>query len=212
MAQRETVTIEFAPSRRSQDQESFERRAERTLPTFAWEVPPQTGLRAQSTGDIMHDTANSSYRSTLDDDDDSKTLQINVAVTEFHAPPPLEQEDIEQDSSLYYTIAPGEDEAAAADVHTNWDAQSSFERPRMVPYDHRETRLVVKEDIDFFMALVSSQEPPPATEETQHFIQEEEAARRKSEKVLEREASGRKDEELVTTKMDLDFWNSLMKA
>lgn len=206
--QRETVTIGFDPSRSSQDRKSFERRAERNLPALAWEVPPQTSLRAEPSN-TMHDTTN--YRSTLDDDN-NKTSQINAAVTEFHAPPLPPQQDVEEDSSsLYYTIAPGEDEAAAADIHTNWDAQS-FERPRMVPYDHRETRLVVKEDIDFFMALVGGQEPPPATEETQHFIQEEEEARRKSEEILGREASGRKDEELVTTQTDLDFWNSLMKV
>lgn len=196
--QQETVSIGFDPSQYSQTRKSIERPA----PTYTWEV--QNGV-AQSSSNNNNTTTN--YRSTLNDDNmNQKSQTKEPTVTEFYAPQQPEYED-----GGLYAIAPGEEEASAAGVHTNWDTQS-FERPRAVPYDHRETRLVVKEDIDFFMALLGGQDPPPATEATQHFIQEETAARRQSEEILEREVEERRSEELVTTQTDLEFWNMLMKA
>lgn len=192
--QRETVSIGFDPNHNSQNRRSLER-PERSAPTHTWEA--QTGVAQTTNGTTTN------YRSTLDD----TKPQGNPTVTEFYAPH-------QQDEEGMYTLAPGLDEAGDAEgatTHSNWD-QQEFERPRAVPYDHRETRLVVKEDIDFFMALLGGQEPPPATEETQHFIQEETEAKRRSQEVIEREVSERKEDELVTTQTDLEFWNSLMRA
>lgn len=85
-----------------------------------------------------------------------------------------------------------------------------FERPRQVPYDHRQTMSVVKEDIDFFMALVVGTDPPAATTETQNVISEEQEHRRRSSDVEAQDAARRRQEELETTDSDLTFWMSLM--
>ncbi|KAF3760922.1 hypothetical protein M406DRAFT_334542 [Cryphonectria parasitica EP155] len=107
---------------------------------------------------------------------------------------------------------PSNETVPAAETITVEDAEASmFERPRQVPYNHRETMSVVKEDISFFMSLVGGAEPPPATVETQTIIAEEQDDRRRSEDEELRESSSRRQEELETTQSDLDFWLSLMQ-
>lgn len=97
----------------------------------------------------------------------------------------------------------------------DWDRESEmeYEQPRAVPYNHRETRMVIKEDIDFFMALLGgSENPPPATAETQQFVRAETEEKKRSLEMSNRQSSMRREEELVTTQSDLEFWNMLMQG
>lgn len=192
------------PERRTDNSENMAQQRETVSIGFD---PNQTSQNGRSIGSaersasigVAQTNETRNFRSTLDD----QKAQVNHAVTEFYAPQQEEYDGM-------YTLAPDEDEAGAT-THNNWDEQE-FERPRAVPYDHRETRLVVKEDIDFFMAMLGAKEPPPPTQETQHYLVEETEAKRRSQEVLEREASQRKEDELLTTQTDLEFWNMLMKA
>lgn len=89
--------------------------------------------------------------------------------------------------------------------------QEEFEQPRQVPYDHRKTRVVLKEDVDFYMALLGGQEPPPASMDTQTLLQEEQEVRRRSQETEVQQSSRRRQEELQDTQSDVDFWVSLMQ-
>lgn len=169
-----------------------------------------------------NNTAPTSYRSTLKNDSSSSSSPkkpqqaIEPTITEFYAPHHPQTESTDDDANLLYTIAPDllleEEQLSAADFHTNWDTTPTttardFERPRAVPYNHRETQLVVKEDIDFFLALLQGdQSPPGATEGTQRVVERGDEGKKTAE------AEARRSEELVATQTDLEFWNMLMKA
>lgn len=121
----------------------------------------------------------------------------------------------ETDNSSY-SYAPDRSQTAAyppAPVRGSTPPTSTeFERARQVPYDHRKTRAVVKEDIDFFLAVLGGLDPPSATRvETQSILSEEQEVRRKSQEALAQESSLRKQAEMEDTQSDLDFWMSLMQ-
>lgn len=94
---------------------------------------------------------------------------------------------------------------------TSQPSSDEFERPRQVPYDHRKTRTVVKEDIDFFLAVLGGRDPPSATAETQTIVSEEQAVRRRSQEAMVEESSLRRQAETEDTQSDLEFWMSLMQ-
>lgn len=71
--------------------------------------------------------------------------------------------------------------------------------------------MVVKEDIDFFTALLEGHDPPATTAETQTFVRDETETRRQSEETKEREADLRKREEAEAAKADTDFFMMLMQ-
>lgn len=79
------------------------------------------------------------------------------------------------------------------------------------PQNHRMTKMIVKEDIDFFTALLEGHEPPTTTTETETFVHEETEARRKSQETSEREADSRRQEEAQAAKADTDFFMMLMQ-
>lgn len=86
-----------------------------------------------------------------------------------------------------------------------------FEQPRQVPYDHRQTRVVLQEDVDFYMALLGGQEPAPASAGAVELVQAEREGRRRSRETEVRQSSRRREEELEDTQHDVDFWMSLMQ-
>ncbi|KAK2615488.1 hypothetical protein N8I77_002238 [Diaporthe amygdali] len=78
------------------------------------------------------------------------------------------------------------------------------------PKNHRMTKMIVKEDIDFFTALLEGQTPPVPMEETQAFVHDETETQRRSEETREREVDMRRREEEETAKADTDFFLMLM--
>lgn len=79
------------------------------------------------------------------------------------------------------------------------------------PENHRMTKMIVKEDIDFFTALLEGHDPPPTTTETQTFVFDETETRRQSQEMWEREADLRRREEAQAAKADTDFFMMLMQ-
>lgn len=79
------------------------------------------------------------------------------------------------------------------------------------PQSHRLTKMVVKEDIDFFTALLEGHDPPVATGETQTFVRDETETRRQTQEMREREAEIRRQEEAQAAKADTDFFMMLMQ-
>lgn len=71
--------------------------------------------------------------------------------------------------------------------------------------------MIVKEDIDFFTALLEGQDPPATTAETQTFVHEETETHRQSQEMKEREADLRRQEEAQAAKADTDFFMMLMQ-
>lgn len=76
--------------------------------------------------------------------------------------------------------------------------------------NHRMTKMIVKEDIDFFTALLEGHDPPTTTEETQTFVRDETETQRHSQETKEREADRRRQEEAEAAKADTDFFMMLM--
>ncbi|KAI3399574.1 hypothetical protein diail_6213 [Diaporthe ilicicola] len=79
------------------------------------------------------------------------------------------------------------------------------------PKNHRMTKMIVKEDIDFFTALLEGHTPPAATTETQTFVHDETEIQRQSLEADEREADSRRREEAEAAKADTDFFMMLMQ-
>lgn len=109
-----------------------------------------------------------------------------------------------------YTYESGQRVGYAESTYQGSAQDQEFERPRQVPYNHRQTLFVVKEDIDFYLALLEGQDPPPATNETQALVSHEQEVRRRSQETLVRKSSVRRQEELKDTQSDMDFWMALM--
>lgn len=97
-------------------------------------------------------------------------------------------------------------EAAASDAVPG-ESQGPREKP---PKTHRMTKMIVKEDIEFFTALLEGHSPPAATTETQTFVHDETETLRQSQEVREREADLRRREEAEAAKADTDFFMMLM--
>jgi hypothetical protein len=79
------------------------------------------------------------------------------------------------------------------------------------PQNHRMTKMIVKEDIDFFTALLEGHDPPSTTVETQTFVFDETETNRQSQETREREADQRRREEAKAAKADMDFFMMLMQ-
>lgn len=79
------------------------------------------------------------------------------------------------------------------------------------PQSHRLTKMVVKEDIDFFTALLEGHDPPATTAGTQTFVRDETETRRESQEMKERQADLRRQEEAQAAKADTDFFMMLMR-
>lgn len=114
-----------------------------------------------------------------------------------------EQQSEKSPSSYYATYF----EAAELENDAE-DSQGAAQRP---PKNHRMTKMIVKEDIDFFTAVLEGHSPPATTEETQTFVRDETETRRHSEEVKELEADERRREEALAAKADTDFFMMLMQ-
>lgn len=79
------------------------------------------------------------------------------------------------------------------------------------PKNHRMTKMIVREDIDFFTALLEGHDPPTATTETETFVRDETETRRHSQETKEQEAEKRRQEEAQAAKADTDFFMMLMQ-
>ncbi|KAG8168622.1 hypothetical protein KVR01_001371 [Diaporthe batatas] len=79
------------------------------------------------------------------------------------------------------------------------------------PKNHRMTKMIAKEDIDFFTALLEGHDPPTMTSETETFVHEETETRRKGQETSERDANLRRLEEAQAAKEDSDFFMMLMQ-
>lgn len=91
------------------------------------------------------------------------------------------------------------------------DTEQSLGAVQRPPKDHRMTKMIVKEDIDFFTALLEDHDPPVATTETRNFVRDETEAHEHSQEVKEREADRRRQEEAQAAKADTDFFMMLMQ-
>lgn len=110
-----------------------------------------------------------------------------------------------------YTYEPVQPAGHVEATNQTSAVDEEFERPRQVPYNHRQTLFVVKEDIDFYLALLGGQDPPPATNQTQALVSHEQEVRRRSQESIVQESSVRRKEELEDTESDVDFWMALME-
>lgn len=90
------------------------------------------------------------------------------------------------------------------------DMDQSLEARPSPPKNHRMTRMIVREDIEFFEALLEGHDPPPTTGETQAFVRDETETHRHSQEVRDREADKRREEEAQAAKADTDFFMMLM--
>lgn len=79
------------------------------------------------------------------------------------------------------------------------------------PQSHRMTKMIVKEDIDFFTAILEGHDPPTTTSETETFVHEETETRIRSQETSDREADLRRQEEAQAAKADTDFFMMLMQ-
>lgn len=79
------------------------------------------------------------------------------------------------------------------------------------PKNHRMTRMVVKEDIDFLTALLEGHDPPTTTTETRTFVRDETETIRHSQEARAREDELRRREEAEVAKGDTDFFMMLMQ-
>lgn len=86
--------------------------------------------------------------------------------------------------------------------------QAAAQKP---PKNHRMTKMIVKEDIDFFTAVLEGHSPPATTEETQTFVRDETETRRHVQEVREQDADKRRQEEALAAKADTDFFMMLMQ-
>ncbi|KAG6358944.1 hypothetical protein INS49_012464 [Diaporthe citri] len=90
------------------------------------------------------------------------------------------------------------------------DTEQTLEAAQKPPKNHRMTKMIVKEDIDFFTALLEGHDPPTTTEETRTFVRDESETHRHSLEIREREADRRRQEEAEAAKADTDFFMMLM--
>lgn len=138
--------------------------------------------------------------------------KIRVEVAEYRLDPgnrevrfvEPEQQSEKSPSSYYATYF----EAAELENDAEDNNQGAAQRP---PKNHRMTKMIVKEDIDFFTAVLEGHSPPATTEETQTFVRDETETRRHSEEVKELEADERRREEALAAKADTDFFMMLMQ-
>lgn len=91
------------------------------------------------------------------------------------------------------------------------DTEENLGAAQRPPKDHRMTKMIVKEDIDFFTALLEDHDPPMATSETRAFVRDETEAHEHSQQSREREADRRRQEEAQAAKADTDFFMMLMQ-
>ncbi|KKY39659.1 hypothetical protein UCDDA912_g00363 [Diaporthe ampelina] len=102
-------------------------------------------------------------------------------------------------------------EAAAAERDTEQELKARQDLPK----DHRMTKMIVKEDIDFFTALLEGHDPPAAaatTTETQTLVRDETEAQRHSQEARAREDDElRRRDEAEAAKADTDFFIMLMQ-
>lgn len=114
-----------------------------------------------------------------------------------------EQQSEKSPSSYYATYFQAAELESDAE-----DDQAAAQKP---PKNHRMTKMIVKEDIDFFTAVLEGHSPPATTEETQTFVRDETETRRHSEEVREQDADKRRQEEALAAKADTDFFMMLMQ-
>lgn len=126
----------------------------------------------------------------------------------YGAPQQQQQQPLEPPAGGYYAPQPP---SSGNDAVSEARESQEFEQPRQVPYDHRQTRVVLKEDLDFYMALLGGQEPAPASSGTQTLLQQEQEVRRRSQELEAQQLTLRRQEELQDAQGDLDFWASLMQ-
>lgn len=110
----------------------------------------------------------------------------------------------EKSASRYYATYI---EAAELENDTEQNAGAA-QRP---PKDHRMTKMIVKEDIDFFTAVLEGHDPPKAMTETQTFVRDETETQRQSQDIKERDAEARRREEAQAAKADTEFFMMLMQ-
>ncbi|KAL1867665.1 hypothetical protein Daus18300_006220 [Diaporthe australafricana] len=96
----------------------------------------------------------------------------------------------------------------AAELESATD--ETLETNQNPPKNHRMTKMIVKEDIEFFTAVLEGHSPPVATKETQTFVHDETETLRQSQEFREREADLRRREEADAAKADTDFFMMLM--
>ncbi|KAK7705294.1 hypothetical protein SLS64_008131 [Diaporthe eres] len=143
-----------------------------------------------------------------------KEKKLEVAVTEYRLDSgdsdvrgssrvPESNQLSEKSPSIYYATY-----FEAARLET--DAEQTLGPAQNPPKNHRMTKMVVKEDIDFLTALLEGHDPPTATEETHTFVSNETEAHRHSREIREREADRRRQEEAEAAKADTEFFMMLM--
>lgn len=137
--------------------------------------------------------------------------KVGVEVTEYRLDSGISDVRIlepnqkpEKSASSYYATYI---EAAELENDTE-ETQGAAQRP---PKNHRMTKLIVKEDIDFFTAVLEGHDPPTATTETRAFVRDETETHRQSQDIKEREAEARRREEAQAAKADTDFFMMLMQ-
>lgn len=141
---------------------------------------------------------------------DSKE-KIQVEVAEYRLDPgnrevrfvEPEQQSEKSPSSYYATYF----EAAELENDAG-DNRGAAQRP---PKNHRMTKMIVKEDIEFCTAVLEGHSPPATTEETQTFVRDETETRRHIQAVREQDADKRRKEEALAAKADTDFFMMLMQ-
>lgn len=97
----------------------------------------------------------------------------------------------------------------AAELENGSDDQTPGARTSP-PKNHRMTKMIVKEDIEFFEALLDGHDPPTTMGETRAFVRDETETHRHSQEVKDREADERRREEAQAAKADTDFFMMLM--
>lgn len=90
------------------------------------------------------------------------------------------------------------------------DAEQDLGARPSPPKTHRMTKMIVREDIEFFEALLEGHDPPPTTGEAQAFVRDETETHRHSQEIRDREADKRREEEAQAAKADTDFFMMLM--
>lgn len=137
--------------------------------------------------------------------------KIRVEVAEYRLDPgnsevkfvePKQQSE-KSPSSYYATYLEAAELENDAEEH-----QAAAQKP---PKNHRMTKMIVKEDIDFFTAVLEGHSPPATTQETQTFVRDETETRRHIQEVREQDADKRRQEEAAAAKADTDFFMMLMQ-
>ncbi|KAH8785147.1 hypothetical protein F5883DRAFT_514815 [Diaporthe sp. PMI_573] len=140
--------------------------------------------------------------------------KIGVAVSEYRldsgngdvltgSPAVQSNELSEKSTSKYHATSIG-----VAQLEPETEQQTGTHHGQ--PQSHRMTKMIVKEDIEFFTALLEGHDPPPTTADTQTFVFDETETRRQSQETREREADLRRREEAQAAKADTDFFMMLM--